>query len=117
MTQPNDLSSAALPADAHFDSDSESSQEQEEEVPGDLKIVDLPEVPHVTGEEQEVEMARFRAKIYRFREEEWKERGVGKLKFLRDGNSKVTRIVMRADKTGKLLLNHNLTPKNGFCVL
>jgi len=36
-------------------------------VVGNWKLVDLPEMPAVTGEEEEEELAKFRTKIYRFR--------------------------------------------------
>lgn len=35
------------------------------------KLCDLPEIPVVTGEEEQEEIAKFRAKIYRWRGE-WK---------------------------------------------
>lgn len=51
-------------------------------------IVQLPEcVDLKTGEEDEEEIFRQRAKLYRFEVSEWKERGVGDLKILK---SKIT---------------------------
>jgi hypothetical protein len=43
----------------------------------------LPEVAVKTGEEDEIELHKFRTKLYRNRDNEWKERGVGDLKFLK----------------------------------
>lgn len=62
-------------------------------------------------------MATFKAKAFRFREEEWKERGTGLLKFLKHKISGLIRIVMRAEKTGKCLLNHRVLKQNGACKL
>lgn len=78
----------------------------EKEVVGNWKIVDLPEIPVVTGEEQEEELAKFRSKIYRFRKQEWKERGVGELRFLKHKVTNMIRILSRAEKTHKCTLNH-----------
>lgn len=48
-------------------------------------IVQLPEcVDLKTGEEDEDEMFRQRAKIYRYEGTEWKERGVGDMKILKN---------------------------------
>lgn len=60
----------------------------------------------VTGEEQEEELAKFRSKIYRFRKQEWKERGVGELRFLKHKVTNMIRILSRAEKTHKCTLNH-----------
>lgn len=45
----------------------------EAEVVGNWKLCDLPEVPVVTGEEDEEMIWKARSKIYRWRNE-WKER-------------------------------------------
>lgn len=49
-----------------------------------------------------------RAKLYRFspEEKEWKERGVGELKFLQHRDTKKIRILMRRDKILKICANH-----------
>lgn len=55
------------PAEQHEDEDGEGDDEDlEKEVIGDWKIVDLPVMPKVTGEEQEEELAKFKSKAYRF---------------------------------------------------
>jgi Ran-binding protein 1 len=38
-------------------------------------------VPVMTGEEHEETIAKFRVKTYRWNDNQWKERGVGDLKF------------------------------------
>lgn len=79
----------------------------EEEVTGNWAIVNLPEVPVTTGEESEDVLQKFRAKLYRWVNNEWKERGVGDFKLLQHKTSKVIRAVMRQDKTSKVVANFN----------
>jgi len=55
----------------------------------------------MTGEENEDILFKSRSKLYRWRESEWKERGTGILKLLRDKTTKKIRILMRQDKTKK----------------
>ncbi len=52
---------------------------------------------------------RRRSKVYRFNttENEWKERGTGDVKILQDRETKKCRIVLRQEKTMKLVLNHS----------
>ena len=70
-------------------------------------IVNLPEnVTVKTGEEEEDLLLSKRAKLFKFSGEEWKERGVGNVKLLRDWESKRVRILMRRDKVFKICLNH-----------
>ena len=45
-----------------------SDYDPEAEVEGNWKAVDLPEVPVVTGEEQDDEVCKFRTKLYRWRD-------------------------------------------------
>eukprot|EP00800_Vazella_pourtalesii_P018385 TRINITY_DN5877_c2_g1_i1.p1 TRINITY_DN5877_c2_g1~~TRINITY_DN5877_c2_g1_i1.p1 ORF type:complete len:193 (-),score=50.23 TRINITY_DN5877_c2_g1_i1:146-724(-) len=79
-------------------------------------IVSLPEVETQSMEENENEILKIRAKLYRFNlpleEDEsavWKERGVGYVKLLQDKDSGKVRIVMRREKTLKLCANHFIT--------
>ena len=80
-------------------------------------MVDLPQVVPYTGEEQETTIALFKVRLYRFKEDEWKERGIGRLKFLKHLATSRVRVVMRANKTGYLILNHNLIKNNTLCEL
>jgi len=68
-------------ADEHDDNVDENYN-PEEEVTGDWAQVNLPEVPVVTGEEDDECINSFRCKLYRWRNQEWKERGIGEMKFL-----------------------------------
>jgi len=98
------------------DSGDEHDEDLEKEVVGNWKLVDLPVMPAVTGEEEEEEVAKFRTKIYRFKGE-WKERGVGELRFLRHKTSNYIRILVRADKTHRVIVNHYIITKDIFCKL
>lgn len=51
--------------------DVDEDYDPEAEVVGNWKLCDLPEIPVVTGEEEEENIAKFRSKIYRWRGE-WK---------------------------------------------
>ena len=62
-----------------------------------------------TGEENEETVFMERAKLYRFHEGQWKERGVGDIKILLDRKSSKSRILMRREKVLKICANHLLT--------
>lgn len=66
----------------------------------------MPEVKVETGEESDTPLATFRVKTYRFRNGEWKERGVGEAKFLKVHGSEKIRFVARNDKTLRVICNH-----------
>ncbi|CAB3363784.1 ran-specific GTPase-activating protein-like [Cloeon dipterum] len=77
-------------------------------------IVELPEVHVYTNEEMEEVMIKLRAKLYRYDSScvppEWKERGTGEVKLLRNLDKPVVRLVMRRDKTLKVCANHFIRP-------
>ncbi len=52
----------------------------------------------------------MRAKLFRFDDGEWKERGTGDAKILRHRVTEATRFLMRRDKTLKLCANHAIQP-------
>lgn len=72
---------------------------------GSEKKLNLPEVPVVTGEEDEETLLKLRSKLYRWVKGEWKERGAGDLKFLQNKKDKKIRVVLRQDKTHKVVAN------------
>lgn len=75
-------------------------------------IVQLPEcVDLKTGEEDEEEMFRQRAKLYRFEVSEWKERGVGDIKILKN------KITGKHQLHVVLLVEWRYTGMNSKCVL
>eukprot|EP01059_Diplonema_ambulator_P025011 TRINITY_DN4195_c0_g1_i1.p2 TRINITY_DN4195_c0_g1~~TRINITY_DN4195_c0_g1_i1.p2 ORF type:complete len:164 (+),score=84.15 TRINITY_DN4195_c0_g1_i1:102-593(+) len=67
-------------------------------------------VKTATGEEQEECIWKARAKAYRFDEgeNEWKERGVGEMKFLKDKESGRVRMLMRREMIHKICVCINL---------
>ena len=81
---------------------SDGSYAPEEEVdnyPDFKPIIPLPEEVEVkTGEEGEEVLFDQRAKLYRLDGSEWKERGVGQLKLLKDPNTNRVRLIMRRDQ-------------------
>ncbi|KAI1901074.1 hypothetical protein AGOR_G00056390 [Albula goreensis] len=77
-------------------------------------IVSLPEQDVKTLEEDEEELFKMRAKLYRFASEndppEWKERGTGDVKLLKHKEKGTIRLLMRRDRTLKICANHNIVP-------
>ncbi|XP_054271952.1 ran-specific GTPase-activating protein-like [Macrosteles quadrilineatus] len=77
-------------------------------------IISLPEVQVSTNEEDEIELIKIRAKLYRYDTStdppEWKERGTGDVKLLQHQTKNTVRVVMRRDKTLKICANHFVTP-------
>ena len=75
-------------------------------------VVQLPDDFQVeTGEEQEEVLYAHRAKLYRFADGEWKERGLGEVKLLRHGSTQRMRVLMRREQILKICLNHLVTPE------
>ena len=73
-------------------------------------IVRLPEQFEVKkGEEDDKVLFAQRAKLYRFDNKEWKERGVGELKMLQNPKSGKVRLLMRRDQVLKVCCNHFLS--------
>ncbi|XP_017879360.1 ran-specific GTPase-activating protein-like [Ceratina calcarata] len=104
----------------HVDAQSANCETQEnEEDANEVElhfepIVSLPLIEVSTNEEDEVEMIKLRAKLYRYdsasKPAEWKERGTGEVKLLRHKIKNTVRVVMRRDKTYKICANHFVTP-------
>ncbi|KAM4710419.1 ran-specific GTPase-activating protein [Discoglossus pictus] len=95
----------------------ETTVENTEEVNHDPHfepIVSLPEQEIKTLEEDEEELFKMRAKLFRFASEndppEWKERGTGDVKLLKHKEKGTIRLLMRRDKTLKICANHYVTP-------
>lgn len=96
--------------DENYDPEAESA--------ADFKPVkELQEVTLVTGEEQEDVTEKFRTKLYRWRETEFKERGTGDLKFLKHKETGRIRILMRQDKTHKVVANFIVSAQDPLCQL
>ncbi|KAM7255885.1 hypothetical protein ACFE04_011626 [Oxalis oulophora] len=71
-------------------------------------IIKLEEVAVSTGEENEDALIDLKAKLYRFDKDsnQWKERGAGTVKLLKNKHSAKVRLVMRQSKTLKICANH-----------
>ncbi|KAL2080824.1 hypothetical protein ACEWY4_022677 [Coilia grayii] len=72
-------------------------------------VVPLPDLVEIsTGEENEEVVFSHRAKLYRYDKDvsQWKERGIGDLKILRNYDTKRVRLIMRRDRVLKLCANH-----------
>lgn len=100
------------------DEDEEAGEDvnPEEEVKGDWKAVDLPEVEIKSGEEDKDLIYKGRGKLYRWHEEQWKERGTGDVKLLRDKSTQKVTLVMRQDSTKKVVANF-LLEEDPLCSL
>ncbi|XP_052846116.1 E3 SUMO-protein ligase RanBP2 [Drosophila gunungcola] len=81
-------------------------------------VIALPElVEVVTGEENEDVLFEHRAKLLRWdrQSNEWKERGLGNMKILRDrSNPNQVRLLMRREQVHKLCCNQRLMPETKF---
>ena len=75
-------------------------------------VVTLEAVEVKTGEEEEECLFTHRAKLYRFDAKlgQWKERGLGDIKILKNSSTQRSRIVMRREQVFKLCCNHFITP-------
>jgi len=79
----------------------------EKEVTGDkwAAKANLHLVEVKTGEEEDNMIYKARGKLFRFRDNDWKERGIGDIKLLRNKKSNKVRFLMRQDKTLKIVAN------------
>jgi len=83
-------------------------------------VVQLDEVEVKTHEEDEDVDFKIRAKLFRFSEtllnkgsgkKEWIERGVGEVKLLKHRENSMVRVLMRQEKTMKIICNHVVDPR------
>ncbi|XP_018328177.1 E3 SUMO-protein ligase RanBP2 [Agrilus planipennis] len=124
-TSSQSLSSAAIASDkittqtssnkqvlekSNLSNASVGSAEEHDPCPDFKPIIDLPdEVPLNTGEENEEELFCHRAKLFRYDNKEWKERGIGKLKILKNKTTGKIRVLMRREQVLKICANHFIT--------
>jgi len=79
-------------------------------------VVPLPDLIEVkTGEEEEEVLFSNRAKLFKFTDGEWKERGIGDFKVLRHKVTKKIRFLMRREQVHKLCLNHMIDKTLKIC--
>lgn len=83
-------------------------------------VVKLEEVETKNGEEDEDVLYSMRSKLFMFGEtlldvgtgnKSWRERGIGEVKLLRHKEHQRTRLLMRQEKTMKVIANHALDPR------
>ncbi|ELW64708.1 Ran-specific GTPase-activating protein [Tupaia chinensis] len=105
------MASSGCIQDTHEDHDtSTENADESNHDPQFEPIVSLPEQEIKTLEEDEEELFKMRAKLFRFASEndlpEWKERGTGDVKLLKHKEKGTIRLLMRRDKTLKICANH-----------
>lgn len=69
--------------------------------PTDPLQVELKKVEVKSGTEGEECIFKLRVKLYRFNDEQWKERGIGNCKLMRQKAERRIRFLMRQEKTLK----------------
>ncbi|CCF57070.1 hypothetical protein KAFR_0C00750 [Kazachstania africana CBS 2517] len=102
-------------ADDESKKDEPKKNDEEDEEP-DVHfepVVHLEKVDVKTLEEDEEVLFKVRAKLFRFDADakEWKERGTGDAKFLKNKATGKVRLLMRRDKTLKVCANHIIAPE------
>ncbi|KAK7904914.1 hypothetical protein WMY93_017521 [Mugilogobius chulae] len=90
--------------------DEDGAQEEERDGQYFEPVCTLPElIEPSTGEENEQVVFCYRAKLYRYDVNQWKEKGIGDLKILQNLTTKRVRLIMRRDQVLKLCANHWIT--------
>lgn len=83
-------------------------------------VVELEEVDVVSGEEEEEVVYSHRGKLFIYGEtlldvgsgnKSWKERGIGDIRILKHREHQRMRVLMRQEKTMKVIVNHALDPR------
>jgi len=111
--------SAVAAADAE-EAGGEDKAPEEESTATFEPVVKLEVVETKTGEEEEETLYSTRAKLFIFGEtlldkgtgkKSWRERGVGDMRLLKHREHQRIRVLMRQEKTMKILANHVLDPR------
>jgi len=89
---------------------------EEEIVDGNWKAIDLPDQEMKSGEEETDEVYNVRAKLYRWRDAQWKERGIGAAKILKHKQTGKYNFMLRQESTLKIMAFSYVTGK-GLCQL
>lgn len=85
---------------------------EEEIVDGNWKAIDLPDQEIKSGEEETDEIYNVRAKLYRWRDNQWKERGIGQAKILKHKQHGKYNFMLRQESTLKIMAFSYITGKN-----
>lgn len=100
--------------------DEDETVKEEESTATFEPVVKLEEVDTKNGEEDEEVLYNMRSKLFVFGEtlldkgtgnKTWRERGIGEVKLLRHREHQRTRLLMRQEKTMKVIANHALDPR------
>ena len=91
--------------------------EEEVATEGQWKMVDLKEVETKTGEETMEEVFSERSKLYRWRNDQWNERGIGNFRILKNKSSGHYSAVLRQEVTHKIFSNFFIIDYEGLCTL
>ena len=91
--------------------------EEEVATEGQWKLVDLKEVETKTGEETMEEVFGERSKLYRWRNEQWNERGIGNFRILKSKASGHYSAVLRQEVTHKIFANFFIIDYEALCTL
>ena len=101
------------PEREEIDAEGDDNYNPEEEVlDGNWKQIDLPDTEAKSGEEETEEIFNVRAKLYRWRDEQWKERGVGQAKVLKHKESGRYNFMLRQESTLKIMAFTYITGAN-----
>lgn len=108
QTLPNSDKSAHQQKEENGDDDDDGKVPNEEQVIE--QTCDMQPIEIKTGEEDEDVIFEYRCKLFRLRDKEYKERGLGNIKVLKHRKTGKGRLVMRRDAIGLVCLNcWNLT--------
>ena len=91
--------------------------EEEVATEGQWKLVDLPEVESKSGEEDYDEVFSSRTKLYRWRNPEWKERGIGNFRILKHKETSKIIGMLRQEGTKKIMAHFNIVSLGKLCSL
>ncbi|XP_074633716.1 E3 SUMO-protein ligase RanBP2-like isoform X4 [Acropora palmata] len=100
------------PRQTEVGNDDIDGEDESQDEPHFEAVIPLPDKVEVkTGEENEEVMFSQRARLYRYdaEEKQWKERGVGDIKLLRNNVTGKMRVLMRREQVLKLCANHQIT--------
>jgi len=76
-------------------------------------VIEMPDkIEVITGEEDDDVMFEHRAKLYRFQDKQWKERGLGNVKILRHRETGKCRLLMRREQVLKVIGKMNFYMAN-----
>jgi len=98
----------------------EKAHEEEESTAVFAPVVELQEVEVKSGEEEEEALFSVRAKLFIFGEtlldvgtgkKSWRERGTGEVRLLKHREHQRIRLIMRQEKTMKVIANHVVDPR------